>query len=155
VTVGSGPYFMAFNGLTQTVWVTNRNSASVSVVNESGVVINTIGTGSEPQFAAWDGGNNVWVSCYSSQLVEEFSSAGVLEASYPITGHGQPLGLVFGGGVLWGVTHADGYLFAIYNGAVHYTDLGGGDWDITYDSSHNYLWVTDINRGFVSEVSPN
>jgi len=155
VSVGSGPYFMAYNGSTQTIWVANRNSANVSVVNESGVVVNTISTGAEPQFVAWDGGNNMWVSCYSSQLVEEFSSAGALEASYAVTGHGQPLGITYGAGVLWGVTHDDGYLFGIYNGSVHYFDIGGGDWDIVYDSTNNVLWVTNFNQGLVSEVSLN
>lgn len=155
VPVGSGPYFLAFNGLTQTVWVPNRNSASISVVNESGVVVNTIATGSEPQFVAWSGGSDMFVSCYASQLVEEFSSTGALEASYAIAGHGQPLGIFAIGDIVWGVTHVDGYLFGIYNGVVHYTDIGGGDWGITYDPSHGVLWVTNNTQGFVSEVSTN
>jgi YVTN family beta-propeller protein len=153
VTVGSGPFFMAYNGATQTIWVANRNSASVSVVNENGVVVNTIATGSEPEFVAWSGGTDMFVSCYASQLVEQFSSAGALEASYAITGHGQPLGIVAIGDTVWGVTHG-GYLFGIYNGLVHYTDLGGSDYDIAYVSQSNTLWVTDITQGIVSEVDP-
>jgi YVTN family beta-propeller protein len=149
VPVGSGPYFLARNPSTSDIWVANRNSANVTVVSQFGAIVNTVATGSEPQFVASDG-FNMWVSCYASQLVEEFSPAGALEASYAITGHGQPVGIVSTLAGPVGVTHS-GYLFAIYNNLVHYTNLGGSDYDIAY--SGNIFWVTDITQGIVSEVN--
>jgi len=153
--VGSGPYFMAYNGLTQTIWVANRNSANVTVLNQTGIPVTTISTGAEPQFLAWDGGTNMWVSCYSSQLVEQFSSSGVLEASYAITGHGQPSGIAFEGGALYGVTQ-NGRVFSIFSGLVHYSSgaIGDNNYDIAFDQNHSSLWVTDLNQGIVVRVSP-
>jgi YVTN family beta-propeller protein len=161
INVGSYPYGVAVNSTNAqtTVWVANRDSASISIINaQTNVLIATIGTGSEPQFFATNPyadngiiGLDMWVSCYSSQLVEQFTYQGSLVASYAITGHGQPLGLSLTSAGVAGATHS-GNVFSITPNGVSYTPVGSNNYGAVFDVNWNTLWVTDLNQGTIFEI---
>jgi len=126
-------------------------------------LFNTISTGAEPQFFALNPyvetgitTGDMWVSCYSSQIVEQFSSTGGLLASYAVTGHGQPLGLSIENRAPYavsGVTH-NGTVFSINtaNHTVLYTGpVGSNNYGFAYAPVSNSFWGTDINQGLIFE----
>jgi len=163
IAVGSNPWGVAVNntnGLT-TVWVANLRSASVSIINAQTNAVSSIATGSEPVFFANNPfavngvlSGDMWVSCYASQIVEQFTSQGSLVASYAITGKGQPEALTLSTFGVFGATHG-GYVFLISNaGSVTYpTHVGDANYGVAYDPGSTTLWVTDINQGIIFEIS--
>ena len=163
IPVGSYPWGVSVNSTNfqTTVWVANLHSASVSIINAQTNVVSSIATGSEPVFFANNPfavngivGGDMWVSCYSSQLVEQFTSQGSLVASYAITGHGQPEALTLSTFGVFGATHG-GYVFLINNaGTVTYpTHVGYNNYGVAYDPGATTLWVTDINQNLIFEIS--
>jgi YVTN family beta-propeller protein len=160
ITVGSHPWGVAVNDTNAqlTIWVANLSSSSISVLNQNGVLQQTIATGSEPLFFASSTtyygtlyGGNMFVSCYTSERVEEFSSGGSLVASYAIAG--SPTGISQGPS-LYGAAH-DGVLFLISpGGSVTYENVGYNNYGTAYDLNSSTVWVTDINEGKIFEIVP-
>jgi hypothetical protein len=70
--VGHGPYWPAVdtNG---DIWVPNRDSNNLTVINHNTMVGTTIATDSQPQYVLNEGAY-MWVSCYSSNKLDEFST---------------------------------------------------------------------------------
>jgi YVTN family beta-propeller protein len=161
IPVGSYPWGVAVNSsnLQTTVWVANLHSANVSIINTQTNVVTSIATGSEPLFFAKNPyavngiiGGDMWVSCYTSQIVEQFTSQGSLIASYAITGHGEPLGLSISPSGVSGATH-NGDVFTISPNGVSYTPVGSNNYGVIWDPDSSTLWVTDINQGTIFEIS--
>ncbi|MGB6835067.1 MAG: hypothetical protein WBE24_16530, partial [Candidatus Acidiferrum sp.] len=161
--VGTYPWGVAVNSTNDqtTVWVANLHSASVSIINAQTGVVRSIATGSEPVFFANNPfavngilGGDMWVSCYASQIVEQFTSQGSLIASYAITGHGQPEALTLSTFGVFGATHG-GYVFLINNGGTvtYPTHVGDTNYGVAYDPDATTLWVTDIDQGLIFEIS--
>jgi YVTN family beta-propeller protein len=155
--VGTGPYSLAVDTANSTIWVANRNSNNVMALNQSGVIQHTVSTGSEPQFLTFDG-TNMWVSCYSAEKVDEISSSGSLLKSVSVSSHGNPTGLTWdpSDGLIWGVTWG-GYTFSLNpsTSAVTYYYQGGHNlYDMIFDTSDRFFWVTDNQDGIVIELVP-
>jgi YVTN family beta-propeller protein len=160
LTVGSYPYGVAINDTNAqlTIWVANRNSSNISVIHPLTNVVTTIATGSEPQFFASSAtyygtlyGGNMFVSCYTSQRVEEFSSGGSLVASYAIAG--PPTGITQGP-ELYGATHNGKLLLISPGGSITYETVGYNNYGAAYDINASAVWVTDINEGKIFEIAP-
>lgn len=160
ITVGSYPYGVAvdsINGQTN-IWVANRNSNTISVINTStNIIVNTIPTAGEPQFfqetAYVQGpiyGGDMWISCYTGDVVEQFSSDGSLIASYQI--NGNPVG-ISAGPLLYGATH-NGELFRSNGGGgVSYESVGSNNYGVAFNPNWNTIWMTDLNQGIIYELN--
>jgi YVTN family beta-propeller protein len=155
-SVGSAPWNVAVNTTDHTIWVANRNSNNVMKLNQSGSVLLTVATDAFPQFLAFDG-TNMWVSCYSSQTIEEISPSGAILKRQSIS-NGQPLGLTWDNvrGLLWGATHGDYvYSFNPNTNAITYHFTGSGqNYGILFvptsiNLGSNTLWITDLSQGIV------
>ena len=160
ISVGSHPWGVAVNDTNAQlrIWVANLSSANISVLDQNGVLQNTIATGSEPLFFAssstYNGtlyGGNMFVSCYTSERVEEFTFGGSLVASYSIAG--SPTGITQGP-QLYGGAH-DGKLFLISpGGSITYDAVGYNNYGAAYDLNSSTVWLTDINEGKIFEIAP-
>jgi len=152
-SVGSAPWNVAVNTTDHTIWVANRNSNNVMKLSQSGSVLLTVATDTNPQFLAFDG-TNMWVSCYTTQTIEEISDSGTILKRQGIVGNGQPLGLTWDSvrGIVWGVTHgAYVYSFNPTTNALTYTFTGGGqNYDVLFmPTNQNTLWITDLSDSTV------
>jgi YVTN family beta-propeller protein len=155
--VGSAPYFLAVNPADNTIWVPNLNSNNVSVLNQSGALLRTIPTDTQPVYITGNG--DMWVSCYNSAKIDRFSSSGTLLARISAP-HSAPLGLTVdtSHGLIWGVTFS-GYLYSIdisTNVVGNVAFRGGsshGQYDVKWGGpTDGDLWMTDETGGTVSDV---
>jgi len=100
-TVGIDPVEMLFDG--SNIWVTNYDSSSLSVVNQSGEVVKTLvlPRGSDPEGILYDG-KYIWTANngIGANTVSKFDDATMtFIATYPV-GNG-PDGLAFDGTYVW------------------------------------------------------
>jgi YVTN family beta-propeller protein len=155
-TVGSGPYFLAYNSADNNIYVPNRNSNTVTVLSKNGVPVRTIATDSQPQFVAQGAGFDMWVSCYSSQKIDRISGGAVVQAvSAP---HSGPTGITLDPrGFLYGVTNS-GYTYGINlsTGLVFDDTFRGGSNHAHFDAAFfgTFLWVTDFGGGAAVKLIP-
>lgn len=147
-TVGTGPYYPKVdpNGL---IWVPNRDSNNVTIINLSTHTQTNIATDTQPQFIASDpAGGNMFVSCYNSSKIDQFSTvthALIRKINAP---HANPMAIDASTGIAWGVTWS-GYLYSINpsTGVVgNVTSIGGNNWDIQVGPG-SYIYETAISVG--------
>ncbi len=142
---GSGPYVPAVLANTETIWIPNRNSNTITVLATNSDTCSgfSVQTDGEPQFVASDG-IHMWVSCYSAGRVQEFSSNGTLLMTVNPTASGQvggPTGIAWVGAYLWGASNS-GWVYSI--------DANGNVGNITQEggSGNAHIGVTNANLLF-------
>ena len=105
ITLGNGPYGVAFDGTH--IWVANYGDGTVSKIDAaSGVVAATITVGNSPSGVAFDG-THIWVANYADDTVSKIAAGTGVVAATITVGDG-PWGVAFDGTHIWLTNINDG-----------------------------------------------
>ena len=159
VTMGSGPWGVAYDSGKGEVFVTNMGGGTVSVISDaSNAVIATVTVGNGPIAVAYDSGKGeVFVTNRYSDSVSVISDASNTAVA-TVTGLGAPVGVAY--------DHATGEVFVANNGgnsvsvisdasnSIVATITGlSGPTGAAFDSRKGNLFVQNSGSGTVSVIS--
>ncbi|MCX5695375.1 MAG: hypothetical protein NTW18_01750 [Candidatus Omnitrophica bacterium] len=155
-TVGSDARGVIFDPSTNSVWVTNMGSGSVSKLRASdGINLGTYGVGGGPYGIAFDSStNSIWVAnSYSSSVSKLRASDGASLGTYNTGAWGiafDPstnsvwVGQTFNPGGLSKLRASDGAILGTYTAAQ--------PWNVAFDSSTNSIWVASYSGPTVTKL---
>lgn len=134
-------------------WVANSGSSSVSVLTPTGLLLNTLPTGSFPRSVKIDASGNVWVTNQNDDTIYVYDSAGS-QIDTLNTGNGPHVISIDHSGNAWVTNYID-HNVTIFSTTPTRTTLDTRStttrpWGITHDASGN-AWVA--NYGLTSEVT--
>jgi DNA-binding beta-propeller fold protein YncE len=153
---GVNPIGIAYNPVTDEMWVTNFVSATVQRFNAAGVSLGTTATGANPYGIAYNPvTGEMWVTNSSSATVQRFNAAGV---SLGTTATGiSPIGIAYNTstGEMW-VTNNNANTVQRFNAAgvsLGTTATGASPIGIAYNTSTGEMWVANYSANTVQRYS--
>jgi len=146
-TVGSDARGVIFDPSTNSVWVTNMGSGTVSKLRASdGINLGTYGVGGGPCGIAFDSStNSIWVANYYSSSVSKLRAsdgtslgtyaAGAWGIAFDSSTNSVWVGQNTNPGTLSKLRASDGVILGTYTAAK--------PWNVAFDSSTNSIWVAN------------
>jgi DNA-binding beta-propeller fold protein YncE len=158
-STGTNPQGVAFDPFTNSIWVANWSSNTVSKFDAlTGDKINDYATGINPYGVAFDSStNSIWVANNGSNTVSKFNASTGAKINDYATGT-NPQGVAFDSSTnsIW-VTNWYSNTVSKFNastgGKIGDYDTGSGPYDVAFDSSTNSIWVVNINSATVSKFN--
>lgn len=159
-SVGTSPITPVFDSFTNSIWVTNYGSNTVTKLNPAdGSVRGTYAVGTNPSGAAFDSStNSIWVANYGSGNVTKLNAAnGAVIGTYAVGT--WPRGVTFDPSTnsIWVANYASNTVTKLRasDGVVSGTYAAGTSPDgITFDSYTNSVWVVNRGAGNVMKINP-
>jgi len=138
--------FMAFDSHTNTVWMPNVLSNTVTVANDTTYATSTYATGSSPSGVAFDPHTNtVWVSNNTASNVTVFNDTTYATSTYATASN--PTGIAFdpNTNTVW-VTTVGGNAVTVFNDTTYATStyaVGVHPYGVAFDPHTNTVWVAN------------
>ncbi len=145
VTVGKGPFGVAYDNSNGYIYVANLNSNTTSIINGT-TVVGTVAVGRGPGGVAYDSGNGyVYVANFYSNTVSVINGTTVV-ATVPVGS--SPSGVAYDAGNRYVyVTNFGSGNITVINGTtvVATVPVGFYPQGVAYDSGNGYVYVTNAN----------
>lgn len=161
--VGAGPFEVAFDNVTNSLWVANNGANTVSKVNVSTGTKVDYPTGVGPRGVAFDPiTNSVWVANYgagSGSTVSKIDINTGTKVDYPV--NAGPIGMAFDPvtNSMWVTNYASSTVSKVNvtNGTrVDYTSGGLNPGSLAFDTVTNSMWVSNyggVGLGNIGKIN--
>ena len=154
VSVGRGPFGVAFDGAH--IWVTNQDESSVSKIDiNTNEVVATVSVGKNPTGVAFDGAH-IWVTNYVDKSVISKIDINTNEVVATVSVGRNPFCVAFDGAHIWVTNYGDNTVSKIDITEKEKTKtvtVGLYPSGVAFDGTH--IWVANLKGNSVSKIDIN
>lgn len=154
--VGEAPDSLAFDPHTDTVWVANYSSNTVTQINDATFATSTYPTGSCPQGIAFDSHTDtVWVANACSNTVTVFNDTTHATSTYKVGSGPSSIAFDPHTDTVW-VADGGSNNVMRFNDTTYATStykVGSDPVGIAFDSNANTLWVADYSGNTLTQIN--
>jgi prepilin-type N-terminal cleavage/methylation domain-containing protein len=154
--VGSYPQAVAFDSHTNSIWVANYNSNTVTQINDTSYVTSSYAVGLHPNAIAFDSNtNSIWITNYSDNTVTQINDTSYVKTTYAVGSN--PFGIAFDSNTnsIWVGNYSDNTVTQINDTSYMQATyaVGSNPFGIAFDSHTNSIWVGNFNSYNIMQIN--